>query len=113
MSEVIYSYNKRKNLVVFFSPVKISKIGTVVIDQNPIIEVRHLIHQENGIETLGYLDTIYIENKRISQLFFPIGKTVGISRRSGSTDLKSGKVFRILSVIDKNSKDILTFLSKD
>jgi len=97
---VKYTKLKSENLISFLEPeVFIAKKGHIVYENNcatfATFVVRHLIHTKEPGRTLGNLETIFIDGKRITQSFFPIGGTTAVSERKSNRIARSGKYFDI------------------
>lgn len=110
---VLYSYDKLKNLVVFICPkVTISGEGDIIFYQHTpnlsIVETRHMVHTKynNPGITLGYLDTIYVNDKIISQKFFPMGNVGGFCERRSKEQMKGCQSFEELYTTDKSAGTI-------
>lgn len=112
---VVYSYDKTHNLIVFLAPiVSVSKTGHVIFTNEglftDVVETRHLIHDRgygtNTMgkgKTLGYLDTVFVNNKRISQRFFPLNGITAISERKDKDTLRKGQSFNNLTIRKKKN----------
>lgn len=110
-SIVNYTYDKNKNLIVFLKPeVTVSKLGNLIFGKTGLLvnveHIRHLVHTKKPGITLGYLNTVLVNNKRISQSFFPLAGVVAISERSSKEKQKkeNGQFFETLhyrSIIDE------------
>lgn len=91
---VRYSVRKSDNTIVFMKPeVSISKKGEIIFTNNYTTKIRHMINVPG--KTLGYIDTIIVDDKILMQSFFPLSGVIASAKRESGLNVSKGKSFGI------------------